>query len=121
MHFSGKMLPQSELNAKYYYHGNDEYYIREQLKKHGKYMHDLALQVDMPISITSDFGWAERYALFAWDRSKRTPVVLVIDGDVIRNRIRESPRSSSPCIDFLLESEFEIRKIEIRSPYRMHK
>jgi hypothetical protein len=33
MHFSGKMLPQSELNAKYYYHGNDEYYIREQLKK----------------------------------------------------------------------------------------
>ncbi|MFA6088710.1 MAG: hypothetical protein WC755_02495 [Candidatus Woesearchaeota archaeon] len=108
------MLSNSELNAKQYYHGNDVAYVKEQLRKHGKYMHDLALKVDLPIAVTSNFKWAERYALFAWDRSKMTPVVLIIDGDAVRERVKEASNvSSSPCIDYLLESEFMIKEIKL--------
>lgn len=66
-----------------YYHGTNSRYVEQMVSVHGSYTHGLK-----PVCLTNSPGLAMMYAQkSAYNRLDTSPVVLMIDGEAIRDRM----------------------------------
>ena len=109
-------LTEHEKTAEFYYHGTNRFYYEQQMKKHGKYVHDGKNYLPTgEVFVSTNLGVAEGYARARTDRWFRfpiDPIVLKIYGDKVRERVCERHGISDISIDFLVEGEFEVLDIK---------
>jgi len=104
-------LTNLEEEAETFYHGTRRDYLEEQLKKQGMYMHDNGNPVSISISEEFAMSIALKRAKDYKDLPDSDPVVLIIYGDKIRDKIYKTYRFST-CIDHLLQDEFYVEIVE---------
>jgi hypothetical protein len=101
------MLPFERIASQYFHGTNLEYYT-EQVRKHGRYQHD-NLMFGHKICIAVNARISEWYAR---DRSKnRTPMLLVMEGDNVRDRLVEW--QGNICLDYIVTGEAELVTLKV--------
>lgn len=98
----------SELVAEFYYHGTNRKYYDEQVGKHGVYNHKNPWHGDWRVFVgdnraNSEWYACDRCAVPSWE-----PILLVIPGDNIRDRIYTHPVMNDICVNFLKPGEYDI-------------
>lgn len=106
-----------ELKAEFYYHGTSKHYFETQVKKYGKYQHDPQQGADTSLFIGLSKENSQGYAKDRTERNMRLgdiPLLLIIKGDKIRNRIREHPVVADLVVDSLSLDEFVAEELKIK-------
>jgi len=94
------------MNYQVLYHGTNLEYEKEQVEKHGKYLHSYHGEVQLIDDLGSAYIFARRN--FYVVNHRATPAILVINPSNIQNLVRVATNGFGLSIPFLKKEEYGI-------------
>ncbi len=100
-------LTEHERNAEFYYHGTGLEYLEKQIAKYGRYQHD-NLEYGEEVFVSINFETSKKYAIDRANMFRDKPIVLKLNGGMVRSRVHKHPSVNDICIDSAVEGEYEL-------------